>query len=115
MTWAVIFEVTPLQGRLQRYLDIAAELKPVLERIDGFISVERFQSLTRPDVYLSLSYWRDEQAIARWRNELRHRNGQREGRQAVFADYRIHVMNSVRTYGMHDRTQAPADSRAALP
>lgn len=114
MTWAVIFEVTPLPGREQRYFDIAAALKPVLERVDGFISVERFQSLSRPGVYLSLSYWRDEQAIACWRNEACHRGGQREGRDAVFADYRIHVMSSVRAYGMRDRSQVPADSSAAL-
>jgi heme-degrading monooxygenase HmoA len=114
MMFAVIFEVTPLAGQAQRYFDIAAALRPTLEQIDGFISVERFESLTRPGVFLSLSYWRDEQAIGRWRNEACHRAGQREGREAVFAGYRIRVMAGVRDYGMHDRAQAPADSNSML-
>jgi heme-degrading monooxygenase HmoA len=114
MMLAVIFEVTPLAGKAQRYFDIAAALRPTLERIDGFISVERFESLTRPGIFLSLSYWRDEQAIGRWRNEACHRASQGEGREAVFADYRIRVMAGVRDYGMHDRAQAPIDSNAAL-
>jgi len=112
--FAVIFEVTPLAGRAQRYFDIAAALRPELQRIDGFISVERFESLTRPGVFLSLSYWRDEASIAQWRNLACHRDSQREGRGAVFADYSIRVMSCVRAYGMHDRAHAPADSQAAL-
>lgn len=111
---AVIFEVTPLPGRAQRYFDIAGALRPTLERIDGFLSVERFESLTRPGVFLSLSWWRDEQAVASWRNEVCHRGSQREGREAVFADYRIQVVSCVRAYGMNDRHQAPADSDAVL-
>lgn len=111
---AVVFEVTPLPDRAQRYFDIAAALRPELERIDGFISVERFQSLTRPGVYLSLSYWRDEQAILAWRNTACHRAGQAEGRDMVFADYRIRVMACLRDYGLHDRAQAPSDSNTAL-
>lgn len=111
---AVIFEVTPRDGRAQRYFDIAAALRPELQRIDGFLSVERFESLTRPGVFLSLSYWRDEAAIVQWRNLACHREGQREGRGAVFADYSIRVMSCVRAYGMHDRAEAPADSQAAL-
>lgn len=111
---AVVFEVTPLPGRAQRYFDIAAALRPELERIDGFIAVERFESLARPGVYLSLSWWRDEAAITAWRNTVCHRAGQAEGRQAVFADYRIRVMTCVRDYGMHDREHAPADSNVAL-
>lgn len=112
--WAVIFEVTPQPGRAQRYFDIAAALRPELERIDGFISVERFQSLSRPEVFLSLSWWRDEAAIAAWRNAAQHRAGQAEGREAVFADYRIRVLSCVRDYGLRDRAQAPADSNATL-
>ena len=112
--FAVIFEVTPIDGRAPRYFEIAAALKPALEAIDGFIGVERFQSLARPGVYLSLSWWRDEQAIAAWRSLACHREGQREGREAVFTDYRIRVMSGVRDYGMHDRVQAPADSNAIL-
>jgi heme-degrading monooxygenase HmoA len=111
---AVVFEVTPLPERAARYFDIAAALRPELERIDGFISVERFESLTRPGVFLSLSWWRDEQAILAWRNTACHRAGQAEGREAVFADYRIRVMACLRDYGMHERKQAPADSNAAL-
>lgn len=111
---AVIFEVTPLDGMAQRYLDIAALLRPTLEAIDGFISVERFQSLSRPGVYLSLSYWRDESAIAAWRNVACHRESQQEGRDAVFADYRICVMQGVRDYGFHDRAEAPFDSKSVL-
>ena len=111
---AVIFEVTPLAGQAARYFDIAAALRPRLEQIDGFISVERFESLARPGVFLSLSYWRDEQSIARWRNDACHRAGQREGRAAVFADYRIRVMASVRDYGFHDRAQAPIDPCAVV-
>jgi heme-degrading monooxygenase HmoA len=111
---AVIFEVTPLPGKAQRYFDIAAQLKPSLMQIDGFISVERFESLTRPGVFLSLSYWRDEQAVSRWRNDHCHRDGQREGRDEVFADYRIHVLSCLRAYCMQDRAQAPADSKSAL-
>jgi heme-degrading monooxygenase HmoA len=112
--FAVIFEVTPRAGQAQRYFDLAAALRPTLEQIDGFISVERFESLTRPGVFLSVSYWRDEQAVARWRNEACHRAGQREGREAVFADYRIRVMACLRDYGPNDRTQAPFDSNATL-
>jgi len=111
---AVVFEVIPRPGRAQRYFDIAAALRPELERVDGFISVERFESLSRPGVYLSLSWWRDEQAIRSWRNCASHRAGQAEGRDAVFADYRIRVLSCLRDYGAHDRAQAPADSTAAL-
>lgn len=111
---AVLFEVTPLPGRAPRYFDIAAALRPVLEGIDGFISVERFESLSRPGVYLSLSYWRDAAAIAAWRNTACHRKSQREGREAVFADYRIRVMSCLRDYSMHERSQAPLDSNADL-
>jgi heme-degrading monooxygenase HmoA len=114
MMLAVIFEVTPLPGRAQRYFDIAASLRPALDRVDGFISVERFESISRPGVFLSLSYWRDEAAIAAWRNEACHRDGQRDGRDAVFSDYRIRVMDCLRDYGRHDRDQAPMDSNVAL-
>lgn len=110
---AVLFEVWPKAGLAQRYFDIAAELKPELEQVDGFISVERFESLTQPGRYLSLSYWRDEEAICVWRNQARHRQGQREGRVQVFDDYRIRVATVVREYGLHDRGQAPSDSLAA--
>lgn len=112
---AVIFEVVPTDGRQAEYLGLAAELKPELEKIDGFISVERFQSLTDPPKLLSLSFWRDEQAVARWRNHAGHRRTQAKGRAGVFANYRLRVAGVIRDYGMSDsREQAPADSAAAF-
>ncbi len=110
---AVIFEVWPADGRKQQYLDLAAELKPELEKIDGFISVERFQSITEPGKMLSLSIWRDEAAVARWRKHAHHRRTQARGRAGVFSDYRLRVAGVVRDYGMTDRReQAPQDSAA---
>ncbi len=109
---AVIFEVSPAPGRKQEYLDIAASLRPVLETIDGFLSIERFESLTQPGRILSLSFWRDEQAIAQWRQLEAHRAAQGKGRGGVFADYRLRVAAVVRDYGMTEREQAPRDSRA---
>jgi heme-degrading monooxygenase HmoA len=108
---AVIFEVMPHPHARERYLKIAAALRPQLEKIDGFISVERFQSLTDPDKLLSLSIWRDEAALAQWRNTEEHRSAQSAGRDAVFRDYRLRVAGIVRDYGMNDRDQAPGDSR----
>ena len=110
---AVIFEVTPAEGRTQDYLDAAASLKPLLAGVEGFISIERFQSLSTPGKVLSLSIWRDEDAVKRWRGVERHRMAQARGRGGVFADYRLRVATIVRDYGMHEREQAPADSRAA--
>jgi heme-degrading monooxygenase HmoA len=109
---AVIFEVWPSEGRREEYLDIAARLRPVLEQIDGFISVERFESLTEPGKLLSLSFWRDEQAVAAWRRVERHRAAQARGRGGVFRDYRLRVAATIRDYGMtRNREQAPVDSR----
>jgi heme-degrading monooxygenase HmoA len=107
---AVIFEVWPAQR--QRYLDIAAKLRPLLDGIDGFISIERFESLSEEGKLLSLSFWRDEQAVAAWRSLEAHRAAQKEGREEVFRDYRLRIGAIVRDYGMTDRTQAPSDSRA---
>ena len=109
---AVIFEVWPADGRKDDYLAIAASLRAELERIDGFISVERFQSLTDPSKLLSLSFWRDEAAVKAWRTQDKHRAGQVRGRAGVFADYRLRVVAVLRDYGMTDRNQAPDDSRA---
>ena len=110
---AVIFEVRPNQGRRQEYLDIAAELRPLLFRIDGFISIERFESLTEPGKVLSLSFWRDEAAVAEWRRVEAHRAAQALGRSELFADYRLHIAGVVRDYGKSDRGQAPADNQRA--
>jgi heme-degrading monooxygenase HmoA len=109
---AVIFEVEPREGKLQPYLDVAAELKPRLEKIDGFISVERFQSLTTPGKYLSVSFWRDEEAVAEWRRQAHHRRAQHVGRTEMFAGYRLRVAHVLRDYGMEQRAEAPADALA---
>ena len=107
---AVIFEVVPHPELRGAYLDIAAGLRPVLEEIDGFISVERFESLTQSGKLLSLSFWRDEEAVTRWRQVERHRMAQQAGRERVFQDYRLRVVSVVRDYGMHERDEVPADS-----
>jgi heme-degrading monooxygenase HmoA len=107
MMYAVIFEVEPKPGRRQDYLDIAAALRPELERIDGFISVERFQSLTTEGKILSLSFWRDAAAVRRWREDGQHRRAQAKGRAEVFKEYRISVVDVVRQYGLTDRAEAP--------
>jgi len=109
---AVIFEVVPAEGRTDGYLDAAAHLKPLLAEIDGFISIERFQSLTQPGKILSLSFWRDEAAVWQWRNLEAHRKVQAAGRAGLFADYRLRVAEVLRDYGLKEREQAPADSRA---
>jgi heme-degrading monooxygenase HmoA len=109
---AVIFEVWPAPGRKDDYLAIAASLRDELNAIDGFISVERFQSLAEPDKLLSLSFWRDEEAVRQWRTQTRHRAGQTQGRAGIFADYRLRVAGVLRDYGLTDRAAAPADSKA---
>lgn len=109
---AVIFEVWPADGQRDVYLDLAAKLRTELERMDGFISVERFESLTEPGKMLSLSIWRDEEAVKAWRNLASHRKTQAAGRAGVFRDYRLRVAAVVRDYGMFERDEAPEDSRA---
>jgi len=112
---AVIFEVIPAPGKRQDYLDLAAKLRPELERMEGFISIERFASLTDERKLLSLSFWRDEDAVKRWRTLESHRAAQAKGRAGVFADYRLRVANVLRDYGMSEREEAPQDSRKAHP
>ena len=109
---AVIFEVQVAPARKQDYLDIAAELRPILEQVDGFLSVERFQSLTNPEKLLSLSFFRDEEAVRNWRNSSQHRSAQSKGRDGIFADYRLRVAGVIRDYGMFERDKAPGDSKA---
>jgi heme-degrading monooxygenase HmoA len=109
---AVIFEVIPAPGRKQEYLDLAASLRPALEQTDGFISIERFASLTNDGKVLSLSFWRDEEAVRRWRELEGHRAAQARGRGGVFSDYRLRVATVLRDYSLTNRAQAPADSRA---
>jgi heme-degrading monooxygenase HmoA len=107
---AVIFEVWP--NRRDDYLDIAAELRPHLKEIDGFISVERFESLTEKGKMLSLSFFRDEAAVEAWRNVAEHRVAQAKGREGIFKDYRLRIASVIRDYGMNDRAQAPSDSKS---
>ena len=109
---AIIFEVMPAEGQKDAYLDIAAAMRPMVEEVEGFISVERFQSLTNPDKLLSISFFEDEAAVERWRKLSAHRGAQAKGRNGVFRDYRLKVCHVLRDYGMFDRADAPADSRA---
>ncbi|MFB9980337.1 antibiotic biosynthesis monooxygenase family protein [Mesorhizobium kowhaii] len=109
---AVIFEVEPAAGKRDAYLGIAADLRPLLDGIDGFISIERFQSLADPNRILSLSFWRDEEAVKAWRNTEEHRQAQKAGRGGIFAGYRLRIAHVVRDYGLAERAEAPADSRA---
>jgi heme-degrading monooxygenase HmoA len=108
----VIFEVVPAPGKRQEYLDLAAKLRPDLEKLDGFISIERFASLSDENKILSLSFWRDEDAVRRWRNFPGHREAQAKGRSGIFADYRLRVAGVLRDYGMTERKDAPQDSRS---
>jgi len=110
---AVIFEAVPHEGKKDAYLDAAARLRPLLEKMDGFVSIERFESLTQSGKILSLSVWRDEDAVRRWRNVEEHRRIQGAGRETIFMDYRLRVAAVLRDYGLNDRAQAPEDSRAA--
>lgn len=108
---AVIFEVIPHAGRNQHYVDLALELAPLLATIDGFISIERFTSITTPGKILSLSFWRDEQAITHWRNTEQHRAAQHMGREEIFEQYRLRIATVNRDYGLSERQEAPADSQ----
>jgi heme-degrading monooxygenase HmoA len=108
---AVIFEAWPEDGLVNEYLDLAATLRPMLDTMDGFISIERFQSLTEPGKILSLSFWRDEEAVENWRRIESHRAAQSRGRTGIFNDYRLRIAGVIRDYGKFDREQAPSDSR----
>ena len=109
---AVIFEVWPQPQHKAGYLDWAAQLKEELVKMEGFISVERFQSLTDPDKLLSLQFWRDDECLAKWRQLEAHRAAQKAGRETMFREYRLKIAEVIRDYGLNDRDQAPADSRA---
>lgn len=108
---AVIFEVRPHESQRQTYLELAGALRPLLEGSEGFVSIERFESLTEPGKILSLSFWRDEGAVQAWRQVEAHRAAQVQGRGGVFQDYRLRVAEVVRDYGMNERNQAPTDCR----
>ena len=108
---AVIFELWPAPGRAGEYFELAGALREELAKIDGFISVERFESVTEKGKFVSLSFWRDEEAVRRWRALESHRGAQSRGRAGVFSDYRLRVASVLRDYGLRDRDEAPADSR----
>jgi len=108
---AVIFEACPAKGKWDEYLETAKALRPELSKIEGFISIERFQSIVNPDKVLSLSFWEDEHSVHQWRNTEMHRRAQSEGRNSIFDDYRIRVASVVRDYGMNQREEAPKDSQ----
>ena len=108
---AVIFEFTPAEGRTAEYFDFATALREELDRVDGFVSIERFESVTTPGKFVSLSFWRDEDAVRAWRNIEGHRRAQAAGRGGVFGDYRLRVASVIRDYGMRERDGAPPDSR----
>lgn len=108
---AVIFEFEPVADRRQDYLEFASALGSELETIDGFVSIERFESLTHPGKLLSVSFWRDEAAIEQWRNLKKHRAAQSASRDGIMSDYRLRVASVIRDYGMRDRAEAPNDSQ----
>lgn len=110
---AVIFEFTPAPGRFPDYMALVDELKPELAKADGFISLERFESITTPGKFVSLQFWRDEESVAKWRNVQKHREAQKKGRGGIIASYRLRIAGVIRDYAMHERAQAPADSVAA--
>ena len=108
---AVIFEFTPSQGRFSEYMDLVGTLKADLEKADGFISLERFESITTKGKFVSLQFWRDEEAVRKWRNLQKHREAQERGRGGIFQSYRLRIAEVVRDYTMDERSEAPADSR----
>lgn len=109
---AVIFEFTPAEGRKQDYFDLVAKLKPELDKAEGFISIERFESISTPGKFVSLQFWRDEEAVAKWRNLQLHRQAQAKGRGGIFAGYRLRIASVIRDYTLDERAQAPTDSRS---
>ena len=110
---AVIFECTPAPGRFPDYMELVGQLKPELEKAEGFLSLERFESITAPGKFVSLQFWRDEECIAKWRNLQMHREAQKKGRGGIFASYRLRIAGVSRDYTLDARSQAPVDSVAA--
>ena len=110
---AVIFEFTPAPGRFPDYMELVGQLKPELDKAEGFVSIERFESITTPGKFVSLQFWRDEESVQRWRNVQLHRQAQAKGRGGIFAGYRLRVAGVLRDYTHDAREQAPRDSVAA--
>jgi heme-degrading monooxygenase HmoA len=109
---AVIFEFTPVQGRFPDYMALVDTLRPELAKAEGFISLERFESITTPGKFVSLQFWKDEESVRRWRNVQKHREAQKQGRAGIFASYRLRIAGVIRDYALDSRAQAPADSVA---
>ena len=109
---AVIFEFTPAAGRFPEYMQLVEQLKPELEKAEGFISLERFESITTPGKFVSLQFWKDEASVRKWRNVQQHREAQKKGRAGIFAGYRLRIAGVQRDYTMQARAQAPQDSVA---
>jgi heme-degrading monooxygenase HmoA len=107
---AVIFEFTPAKGRFPEYMDLVGELRKDLDKAEGFISLERFESITTPGKFVSLQFWRDEDAVRKWRNVQKHREAQKKGRAGIFFSYRLRIAQVLRDYTMDERAQAPPDS-----
>jgi heme-degrading monooxygenase HmoA len=107
---AVIFEFTPREGRFPDYMRLVGELKPELDKAEGFISLERFESITNPGKFVSLQFWQDEESVRKWRNVQKHRAAKKEGRAGIIGSYRLRIAGVIRDYSMDDRAQAPADS-----
>ena len=107
---AVIFEFTPAEGRFPEYLQLVEGLKEDLARAEGFISLERFESITSKGKYVSLQFWRDEESVRKWRNLQKHREAQKKGRGGIFKSYRLRIAEVLRDYTMDERGQAPPDS-----
>ena len=107
---AVIFEFTPREGRFPDYMDLVAQLRPELEKAEGFLSLERFESITTKGKFLSLQFWQDEESVKKWRNLQKHREAQKKGRAGIIASYRLRIAGVIRDYSMDERAQAPADS-----
>jgi heme-degrading monooxygenase HmoA len=109
---AVIFEFTPREGRFPEYMELVGQLKPELDKAEGFISLERFESITTPGKFVSLQFWKDEESVRKWRTLHEHREAQKKGRAGIIASYRLRIAGVIRDYTMHERAQAPADSVA---
>lgn len=107
---AVIFEFTPHEGRFADYKALAEGLAEDVREFDGFISIERFESISNKGKFVSLSFWRDEEAVRNWRNVQKHREAQKKGRGSIFKSYRLRIAEVRRDYTMDERAQAPADS-----
>ena len=109
---AVIFEFTPRDGRFPEYMELVGQLKPELDKAEGFLSIERFESITTKGKFLSLQFWKDEESVRKWRTLQKHREAQKKGRAGIIASYRLRIAGVIRDYTMDERAQAPADSVA---